>query len=104
MAASDRHAERVADAVPLIDLDATRPQDPGAASARPRLRPPRSVLVVAALVAALLTLAAAGPPARTMRPVLAAGGTAAAAFTLGPDALYTATFGANPNSESGIRR
>jgi outer membrane protein assembly factor BamB len=39
-----------------------------------------------------------------MRPVLAAGGTAAAAFTLAPDALYTATFGANPNSESGIRR
>jgi outer membrane protein assembly factor BamB len=36
--------------------------------------------------------------------VLAAGGTAAAAFTLGTDALYTAGFGANPDSESGIRR
>ncbi|MEU8608490.1 PQQ-binding-like beta-propeller repeat protein, partial [Actinoplanes sp. NPDC048791] len=47
---------------------------------------------------------AATPPARTMEPILAAGGTAAAAFTLGPDALYTASFGANPNSESGIRR
>ncbi|GAA3912598.1 outer membrane protein assembly factor BamB family protein [Actinoplanes auranticolor] len=94
----------MADAVPLIDLDATRPQDPGAASAHPRLRPPRSVLVVAALVAALLTPAAAAPPARTMQPILAAGGTAAAAFTLGPDALYTASFGANPNSESGLRR
>ena len=72
--------------------------------ARPRLRAPRPVLVLGALVIVLLALTAAAPPARSLRPVLAAGGTAAAAFTLGPDALYTATFGANPNSESGVRR
>lgn len=65
---------------------------------------PRSVLVCGVLAAVLFLLVAAAPPARTMRPVLAAGGTAAAAFTLGPDALYTATFGQNPDNESGIRR
>lgn len=94
----------MADAVPLIDLDAAPRAEPESASGLPRLRAPRPVLVLGVLVAVLLTLTAAGPPARTMRPVLSAGGTAAAAFTLGPDALYTATFGANPNSESGIRR
>jgi hypothetical protein len=99
-----RHAEPVAEAVPLIDLDAAPPAAPESAAGRPRLTAPRPVLVLGVLVAVLLTLTAAGPPARTMRPVLAAGGTAAAAFTLAPDALYTATFGANPNSESGIRR
>jgi PQQ-like domain len=103
MGASARHAERVADAVPLIDLDASPRAEPGPAAPRPRLRAPRPVRILAVLVAALLTLVAAAPPARTMEPILAAGGTAAAAFTLGPDALYTASFGANPNSESGIR-
>jgi outer membrane protein assembly factor BamB len=99
-----RHAERVADAVPLIDLDASPRAEPRAAAARPRFGAPRPLLIVGVLAAVLLTLTAAGPPARTMRPVLSAGGTAAAAFTLGPDALYTASFGANPNSESGVRR
>ena len=99
-----RHAERVTDAVPLIDLDLTPRGEPGPASPRPRLRAPRPVLMLGVLVAALVTLTAAAPPARTMEPILAAGGTAAAAFTLGPDALYTASFGANPNSESGVRR
>jgi hypothetical protein len=94
----------VPDAVPLIDLDAAPRAEPGSAAERPRLTAPRPVLILAVLVSALLTLTAAGPPPQTMRPILAAGGTAAAAFTLGPDALYTATFGANPNSESGIRR
>ncbi|MFI7541663.1 PQQ-binding-like beta-propeller repeat protein [Actinoplanes sp. NPDC049599] len=94
----------MADAVPLIDLDAAPRAAPGAAAGRARLGAPRPVLVLAVLVAVLVTLTAAGPPARTMRPVLAAGGTAAAAFTLGTDALYTAGFGANPDSESGIRR
>jgi outer membrane protein assembly factor BamB len=104
MVASPRHAERVPDAVPLIDLDAFPRADADAAASRPRLSVPRPLLVLALLVAVLLTQAAAGPPARTMRPILAAGGTAAAAFTLGPDALYTAAFGPNPNSESGVRR
>ena len=92
------------DAVPLIDLDAAPRAEPEPASGLPRLRAPRPVLILGVLVAVLLTLTAAGPPARTMRPVLAAGGTAAAAFTLGPNALYTATFGANPDSSSGVRR
>jgi outer membrane protein assembly factor BamB len=98
------HAERVPDAVPLIDLDTAPRAEPAPASGLPRIRVPRPVLLLGVLVAALLTLTAAGPPARTMQPVLAAGGTAAAAFVLGPDALYTAAFGANPNSESGVRR
>jgi outer membrane protein assembly factor BamB len=102
MVALARHAERVADGVPLIDLDATPHAGPGSASPRPRLPAPRPVLVLGVLVAALLALTASAPPARTMRPVLAVGGTAAAAFTLGPDTLYTAT-GANPDSESSVR-
>jgi outer membrane protein assembly factor BamB len=104
MAAARRHAGRVADAVPLIDLDALPRGEPGAGASRPRFRAPRSVLVLGVLVTALLTLAAAAPPARTMQPILAAGGTAAAAFTLGPDALYTASFGANPADGSSVRR
>jgi len=81
-----------------------RPAEAGSAAARTRGVAPRSVLVCGVLAAVLFTLVAAVPAPRTMRPVLAAGGTAAAAFTLGPDALYTATFGQNPNNESGIRR
>lgn len=94
----------MADAVPLIDLDLAPGAAAGVESRRPRIAVPRPVLMLGVLVAALLTLVAAGPPAPTMRPVLAAGGTASAAFVLRPDALYTATFGQNPNSESGIRR
>jgi outer membrane protein assembly factor BamB len=62
------------------------------------------VLILGVLITVLLTLTAAGPAPRTMRPILAAGGTAAAAFTLGPDALYTAAYGADRAGESGIRR
>ncbi|RSM51798.1 hypothetical protein DMB66_40920 [Actinoplanes sp. ATCC 53533] len=93
----------MADAVPMIDLDERPRAEPESASLRFGAAP-RPVRLLGALVAVLVTLAAAAPPARTMRPILAAGGTAAAAFTLGPDALYTASFGANPESESGIRR
>ncbi|MFI7598747.1 PQQ-binding-like beta-propeller repeat protein [Actinoplanes sp. NPDC049681] len=93
------------DAVPLIDLDVA----PTPARAEPgalhrQLVPPRPVLLLGVLTAVLLGLAAAAPPAPRMARVLSAGGTAAAAFTLGPSALYTATFGPNPNSESGVRR
>jgi outer membrane protein assembly factor BamB len=94
----------VADAVPLIDLDVAPCARAGAESPRPRISVPRPVLLLGVLVAVLSMLAAAAPPARAMRPVLAAGGTAAAAFTLGPGALYTATFGQNPDNESGVRR
>lgn len=91
------------DAERVIDLDLTPPADPGSASRPYRLGTPRPVLLLGLLVAVLLTLGAAEPPKRTMRPVLAAGGTAAAAFTLGPDALYLASF-ASTGSVAGIRR
>lgn len=94
------------DAVPLIDLDVAPPRPTAEPRALHRqLVPPRPVLVLGVLAAVLLGPAAAAPPAPGMVPVLAAGGgTPAAAFTLGPSALYTATFGQNPNSESGVRR
>lgn len=99
------HAERVPDAVPLIDLDVVPPHPPDDPPPRPsQLVPPRAVVLVGVLAAVLLTMAGAAPPAPAMVPVLSAGGTAAAAFKLGPDALYTATYGQNPNSESGVRR
>ncbi|MEV4706648.1 PQQ-binding-like beta-propeller repeat protein [Actinoplanes sp. NPDC049316] len=93
------------DAVPLIDLDLA-PPPPRAEPAllRRRLAPPRAALIAALPAVLLLTMTAATPPAPALVPVLSAGGTAAAAFTLGPAALYTATFGQNPDSESGVRR
>jgi putative pyrroloquinoline-quinone binding quinoprotein len=100
-----RHAEAVADVVPLIDLDAAPSRAQAADEPlRLRLTAPRSVLVAGVLVAVLLLLSAAAPPPPSMRPVLSAGGTAAAAFRLDADALYTASFGQNPNSESAVRR
>ena len=91
---------------PLIDLDAPPPRPDGARPAgRPRLPPVRSLLVAAVALLALAVLGPAAPPAPPMRLVLSAGGTPAAAFTLGPGALYTASYGpTNPNSESGVRR
>ena len=63
------------------------------------------------LVLASCWLALAGLGVRRRRPrrgcrlVLAADGTAAAAFDLGAEALYTASYGTdNPNSESAVRR
>ena len=89
----------------LIDLDVMPPRPPAEpAPLRERLRPPRPAIVLAVLIAVLLTMAGAVPPEPAMIPVLSAGGTAAAAFELGPDALYTASFGQNPNNESGVRR
>ncbi len=92
--------------VPLIDLDVASPRAAGDGSRRrPRLGSPRALLVAAVAVLTLAVLGPAAPPAPQMRLVLSAGGTAAAAFTLGADALYTASYGVtNPNSESGIRR
>lgn len=88
----------MADAVPVIDLDV-----PSRAEADPGSRPavPRGVLGLGVLIAVLCTLAASAPPARTMLPVLAAGGTV---FTLGPEALFTAVLSAGPDARSEVRR
>jgi outer membrane protein assembly factor BamB len=96
----------VAADVPLIDLDVAPPRPAGDRADRRRARTSmRPLLVLAVAALALAVLGPAAPPAPRMRLVLAAGGTAAAAFTLGRDALYTASYGVtNPNSESGIRR
>jgi outer membrane protein assembly factor BamB len=48
-------------------------------------------------------LGAAVGPAHRMTHVLSAGGTASAAFVLGPDSLYTAQFGSDPNNSSAVR-
>jgi hypothetical protein len=63
------------------------------------------VLLVALVLLVLAAVGPAEPPAPGLRMVLAANGTAAAAFELGADALYTASYGVgNPNSESAVRR
>jgi hypothetical protein len=89
--------------VPIIDLDVAPPRiDAKPRSLRSRLAVLRPFLLLGALGLAL-TLGAAAPPANRMAQVLSAEGTAAAAFVLGPDALYTAQYGNNPNSESAVR-
>ena len=97
---------RVTADAPLIDLDVAPARAAGdRPGRRPRLAPGRSLLVAAVALLSLAVLGPAAPPAPPMRLVLSAGGTAAAAFTLGAEALYTASYGlTNPNSESGIRR
>jgi outer membrane protein assembly factor BamB len=97
---SPAHSEEVTAAVPIIDLDAAPP----GADAAPRPPRLRSGLVLGVLALALATLASAVAPARRLIQVLAAGGQPAAAFVLGSDALYTAHYGNNPNSESALRR
>jgi PQQ-like domain len=95
----------VAAGVPIIDLDMPLPVTERAPiSLRARLTPPRPVLVVLVALATLAVLAAGVPPRRGMRLVLSAGGQPAAAFELSDGALFTASFGNNPNSESGVRR
>lgn len=88
----------------MIDLDATPRPEPESAPLRPRFGAPRPVRFLGVLAAVLLTVGPAAPAARPLRPVLAAGGAAAAAFTLGPDALYTASFTVNAAGEAGVRR
>src|SRR3954451_8011749 len=90
--------------VPIIDLDVTPPRT----QAQPRswgmrVVAARSFLVPAVIALVLATTSAAGTPSHRMRHVLSAGGTAAAAFVAGPDALYTAQFGSDPNSASSVR-
>ena len=85
----------------IIDLDLT---PPAAGHHRRRFTFAGPVLVVAVVLAALLTLGAAASPRRGITHLLSAGGQPAAAFVLSDDALFTASFGNNPNSESAVRR
>jgi outer membrane protein assembly factor BamB len=95
----------VSTGVPIIDLDvAPSRADAEARPLRLRVSAPRPILLLAVLVTALAALSAAAAPPPRLTHVLSAGGTAAAAFTLGTDSLYTAQFGNNPNSESAVRR
>ncbi|GLY97332.1 hypothetical protein Acsp02_45860 [Actinoplanes sp. NBRC 103695] len=91
--------------IPLIDLD-TAPPPERVRSPVGGLRQfaPRPLLAVILAVLVLAGLAASTAPRPLLRQVLAAGGTAAAAFELGRDTLYTAHYGSNPNSESAVRR
>jgi hypothetical protein len=79
----------------IIDLDAARP-----ARVRTRSRAP---WVAAVLVLVLASAGASVRPPPVIVRLLAAGGTAAAAFALGPDRLYLAQFGDNPNSVAVLR-
>jgi len=90
--------------VPIIDLDVLPPRSrTEPRSLRLRLAAARPVLVAGVIVLALAVLGAAVPPSHRMTRVLSAGGTASAAFVLGPDSLYTAQFGNDPNSSSSVR-
>jgi outer membrane protein assembly factor BamB len=90
--------------VPIIDLDLAPPRTEAEPRSLPvRLRAARPFLVAGLVVLVLATMAAGVPPAHRMTHVLSAGGTAAAAFVIGPDALYSAQFGSEPNSASSVR-
>jgi len=89
----------------IIDLDLTPPGQQREPRAAWRLfTVPRSVLAAAAVLLVLLTLSSAAPPRAGIEHLLSAGGQPAAAFVLADDALFTASFGNNPNSESAVRR
>jgi putative pyrroloquinoline-quinone binding quinoprotein len=92
--------------VPLIDLDVDPPPpSPGPGRGGPRRMLSRPLIVLVLAAAVLAGLAADRPPGPVLRQVLTAGGTAAAAFELGHDTLYTATYGVdNPNTSSAVRR
>jgi hypothetical protein len=94
------HIEGVTAGVPIIDLDVA-PRNV-VAEPRSRLAVLRPFLLAGGLGLAL-ALGAAAPPADVLRPILSAEGTPAAAFVLGPDSLYTAQYGNNPNSEAAVR-
>lgn len=70
---------------------------------RVRLAAWRPIVLLGVLALVLATLGAAAAPPHRMTRLLVAGGQAAAAFVLGPDSLYTAQYGNNPNSESSVR-
>ena len=89
--------------VPIIDLDTSPPEVASEDGRRPAV--PRAALLLALLALIMAGLGAAVPPAPGLTEVLVAGGTPAAAFELGANALYTAQYGLNnPNSESAVRR
>jgi outer membrane protein assembly factor BamB len=93
-------------AVPIIDLD-TPP--PAGVERAPlplprRLIPPRPARVLVVVLLTLAGLGAAAPSGRGIRHLLSAGGQPASAFVLSDDALFTASFGNSPNSDSAVRR
>ena len=88
----------------IIDLDLTPPEQQREARGAWRFTLPRSVLAGVVVLVGLLTLGASLPPRRGIDHLLSAGGQPAAAFVLSDDALFTASFGNNPNSESAVRR
>jgi outer membrane protein assembly factor BamB len=86
----------------MIDLDRVAERTEPVAPRRPTAG---GLRIAAVLLLVLALLGPAEPPPAGLRLVLAANGTAAAAFTLGSGALYTASYGVgNPNNESGVRR
>jgi outer membrane protein assembly factor BamB len=85
----------------MIDLDA-HPADLGRESRPPGV--PRLLVILAVALLTVASLGASAAPAPGLTLVLSAGGTAAAAFTLGAETLYTAQYGvSNPTSESAVR-
>lgn len=87
----------------IIDLDTVPPGDTGAGGPRPRVAVPRPVRGLLLLALLLATMGGSVVPPPGIVRVLSAGGTAAAAFALGPDTLYLAQFGENPDSGSVLR-
>lgn len=89
----------------MIDLDA-HPADPHGESRPTVLRPgtPRLLVILAVALLALAGLGGSAAPVPGLTLMVSAGGTAAAAFTLGAETLYTANYGvSNPTSESAVR-
>ncbi|MFG1608717.1 PQQ-binding-like beta-propeller repeat protein [Actinoplanes sp. NPDC049265] len=92
--------------VPVIDLDVDPPPaSPGPGRGGPRRMLPRPLIALVLVAVVLAGATGDRPPGPVLRQVLTAGGTAAAAFELGRDTLYTATYGVdNPNTSSAVRR
>jgi outer membrane protein assembly factor BamB len=87
--------------VPMIDLDRALPPVPAARRPlRLRLAAARPIVTLAVLALTLACLTASASRSARLTPVLRAGGHAASAFVLGPDALYLSQFGPNPNTEA----
>lgn len=87
----------------IIDLDTTPPGHAGARARRRSVVVPRPALGLLLVVLVLATMGASPLPPPGITRVLSAGGTAAAAYALGPDMLYLAQFGENPDSGSVLR-
>lgn len=91
----------------MIDLDLVPPTRPAGTGRRypatPRVT--RPVAIAALVLTVLLALGGASPAVSRLRLVLTVGGSvAAAAFAVGPTALFTAMWGSDPNGPSQLRR